>query len=57
MYYADEIIDFLQTNRILALKLDYALTDVNNALSAQRVLIGKAAKRALYYTLLNDYFP
>jgi len=57
MYYADEIIDFLQTNRILALKLDHALTDVNNALSAQRELIGKGAKRALYYTLLNDYFP
>ncbi|MDH1088502.1 hypothetical protein [Pantoea brenneri] len=43
MYYADEIIDFLQTNRILALKLDHALTDVNNALSAQREFIGKGA--------------
>lgn len=57
MYYSDEIIDFLQTNRILALKFDHALTDVNNAVSAQRVLIGKGAKHALYYTLLNDYFP
>ncbi|UIL53740.1 MULTISPECIES: hypothetical protein [Pantoea] len=56
MYYGEEIIDFLQTNRIVALKLDRALTGLNNVVSAQRVLIGKGAKRALYYTLLNDYF-
>lgn len=57
MYYGEEIIDFLQTNRIVALKLDRALTGLNNVVSAQRVLIGKGAKCLFYTTLQNNLYP
>lgn len=57
MYYGEEIIDFLQTNRIVALKLDRALTGLNNVVSAQRVLIGKGATCLFYTTLQNNLYP
>lgn len=50
MYYSKEIISYLQSNNILALKLDYALTDVENTVSNQIEMIGAGARRALYYT-------
>lgn len=50
MYYNDEIIGYLQSNNILALKLDRALTGVRQAVSEQIDTIGAGAKRALYYT-------
>lgn len=50
MYYNDEIIGYLQSNKILALKLDRALTGMRQAVSEQIDTIGAGAKRALYYT-------
>ncbi|ARD39453.1 hypothetical protein F8538_14635 [Edwardsiella ictaluri] len=48
--YNNEIISYLQANKILALKLDHALTGVGNAVSNQIKTIGAGATRALYYT-------
>ncbi|WP_336211023.1 hypothetical protein [Enterobacter sp. P82] len=50
MYYRDEVISYLQANKILALKLDHALTGVGKAVSNQIETIGAGATRALYYT-------
>lgn len=50
MYYRNEIISYLQAKRILALKLDHALTGVGRTVSEQIKLTGAGAKRALYYT-------
>lgn len=50
MYGNDEIISHLQANKILALKLDHALTGVREAVSNQIETIGAGAQRALYYT-------
>lgn len=50
MYYKNEIISYFQSNNILALKLDHALTGVGNAVSNQIDTIGAGVKRALYYT-------
>lgn len=50
MYYNNEVISYLQANKILALKLDHALTGVGNAVSNQIETIGAGATRALYYT-------
>jgi hypothetical protein len=50
MYYNNEIISYLQSNKILALKLDNALKGVGNAVSNQIETIGSGAQRALYYT-------
>lgn len=50
MYYRNEVISYLQTNKILALKLDQALTGVGKAVSSQIETISAGAKRALYYT-------
>lgn len=50
MYYSNEIISYLQSNKILALKLDHAVTGIGNAISNQIDTIGAGAKRALYYT-------
>jgi len=50
MYYKEEIINYLQSNNILALKLDHALTGVGDFVSNQIETIGAGAKRALYYT-------
>lgn len=50
MYYSNEIVRYLQSNKILALKLDHALTGVEKAVSNQIDTIGVGARRALYYT-------
>lgn len=50
MYYRSEVTSYLQTNKILALKLDHALTGVRKAVSDQLAMTGAGAKRALYYT-------
>lgn len=50
MYGNNEIISYLQANKVLALKLDHALTGVGNAVSNQIETIGAGATRALYYT-------
>lgn len=50
MYYNNEVISYLQSNHILALKLDHALMGVKKAVSNQLETIGAGAKRALYYT-------
>jgi len=49
MYYRNEVIDFLQANKILAIKLDHALTGVGKSVSNQIEMIGEGATRALYY--------
>ncbi|GAB2944606.1 hypothetical protein [Hafnia psychrotolerans] len=50
MYYNNEVISYLQSNKILALKLDHAFTGVGKAVSNQIETIGAGATRALYYT-------
>ena len=50
MYYNNEVISYLQANKILALKLDRAFTGVKQAVSNQIETIGAGATRALYYT-------
>ncbi|MFY9994918.1 MAG: hypothetical protein WAK61_07995 [Leclercia sp.] len=50
MYYNKEVISYLQSNNILALKLDHALSGVREMVSSQVETIGAGAKRALYYT-------
>ncbi|WP_163922861.1 hypothetical protein [Raoultella planticola] len=49
MYYRNEVIRYLQSHNILALKLDHALAGVENAVADQIALTGAGAKRALYY--------
>lgn len=46
----NEVISYLQANKILALKLNHALTGVGKAVSNQLETIGAGATRALYYT-------
>ncbi|MCS3601987.1 hypothetical protein M2371_001173 [Buttiauxella sp. BIGb0471] len=57
MYYRNEVISYLQTNKILVLKLDHALTGVGKAVSNQIETIGTGATRTLYYTscFTNEY--
>ncbi|HBC0585168.1 TPA: hypothetical protein I3599_000420 [Enterobacter cloacae] len=50
MYYRNEVISYLQANKILALKLDHALAGVGKTVSNQIETIGAGATRALYYT-------
>lgn len=50
MYYSNEVIRYLQANKILALQLDHALKGVGKTLSNQIETIGAGATRALYYT-------
>lgn len=50
MYGNNEIISYLQANKILALKLDHASTGVGKAVSNQIETIGAGGTRALYYT-------
>ncbi|HFZ8994901.1 TPA: hypothetical protein ACIPUI_002033 [Citrobacter freundii] len=49
MDYRNEIISYLQANKILALKLDHALTAVGEMVTEQLKLAGAGATRALYY--------
>lgn len=50
MYYRNEVISYLQANKILALELDHALKDVGKDVSNQIERIGAGATRVLYYT-------
>lgn len=50
MYYSNEVISYLQANKILALKLDHAFTSAGKTVSTQIETIGAGAQRALYYT-------
>lgn len=49
MYYRNEVLRYLQSNQILALKLDHAVTGVGKAVAKQIETIGAGAKRALFY--------
>lgn len=50
MYGNNEIISYLQTNKVLALKLDHAASAVGQQVSNQIDNLGKGATRLLYYT-------
>ncbi|MCU6668821.1 hypothetical protein M8013_08675 [Enterobacteriaceae bacterium H4N4] len=50
MYYNKQVISYLQSNNILALKFDHALSGVREMVSSQVETISAGAKRALYYT-------
>ena len=50
MYYSNQVITYLQANKILALKFDHALTGVGKVVLNQIETIGAGATRALYYT-------
>ena len=50
MYGNNEIISYLQANRILALKLDRAVPAVGQQVANQVETFGKGATRLLYYT-------
>lgn len=57
MHYNREIINYLQSNNILASKLDHALIGVSHAVANQLNIIEAGAQRALYYSscLTQDY--
>lgn len=57
MYGNNEIISYLQANKILALKLDHAITGVSEQVKNQVDTISKGATRLLYYTscLTDEY--
>ncbi|ELV7528811.1 hypothetical protein QMU90_002694, partial [Edwardsiella ictaluri] len=48
--YNNEIISYLQANRILVLKLDHAVSAVGQQVTNQVETLGKGATRLLYYT-------
>lgn len=50
MYYSNEVISYLQANRILALKLDHAVSAVGQQITNQVENLGNGATRRLYYT-------
>lgn len=50
MYNNNEVISYLQANRILALKLDHAVAAVGQQVTNQVENLGKGATRLLYYT-------
>ncbi|MGK3140919.1 hypothetical protein [Pantoea sp. C2G6] len=50
MPYNKEVITYLQSNNILAKKLDHAFSDVNDAVSNQIKNIGAGVRRAVCYT-------
>jgi hypothetical protein len=50
MYHNNEVISYLQANKILALKLDHAFTETGKRISHQIETIGAGATRVLYYT-------
>lgn len=50
MYGNKEIISYLQSNKILALKLDHAVSAVGQQVTNQIETLGKGATRLLYYT-------
>ena len=50
MYNNNEVISYLQANKILALKLDHAVSSVGEKVRNQVDALGKGATRLLYYT-------
>jgi hypothetical protein len=50
MYNNNEVISYLQANKILALKLDHAVSAVGEKVRNQVDALGKGATRLLYYT-------
>lgn len=50
MYHNNEVISYLQANKILALKLDHAFTETGKRISHQIETTGAGATRVLYYT-------
>ncbi|MBI3309886.1 MAG: hypothetical protein HYZ77_00960 [Serratia liquefaciens] len=50
MYNNNEVISYLQANRILALKLDHAVSAVGQQVANQIETLGKGSIRLLYYT-------
>jgi len=50
MYNNNEVINYLQANKILALKLDHAVSAVGQQVTNQVETLGKGATRLLYYT-------
>lgn len=48
--YNNEVINYLQANRILALKLDHAVSAVGHQVTNQVEILGKGTTRLLYYT-------
>ncbi|UUR72162.1 hypothetical protein [Enterobacter asburiae] len=58
MYGNNEIIRYLQANKILALKLDHAVTAVGQQVKKQVDTIGNGATRLLYYTscFTDEYY-
>ncbi|HEE0104599.1 TPA: hypothetical protein R6W23_004743 [Citrobacter gillenii] len=50
MYNNNEVISYLQANKILALKLDYAVSAVGQKVTNQVETLGNGATRLLYYT-------
>jgi len=50
MYYRNDVISYLQSNKILAVKLDHAVAGVKMAVTNQIETMGAGATRALYYT-------
>src|SRR5476649_175887 len=50
MYQRNEVISYLQSNKILALKLDHALVSVRGQVANQIQTLGAGATRLTYYT-------
>jgi len=50
MYNNNEVVHYLQANRILALKLDHVFSGVGQQVTNQVEALGKGATRLLYYT-------
>lgn len=50
MYDNSAVISYLQANKILALKLDHAVSAVGQQVGDQIESLGKGATRVLYYT-------
>ncbi|MCS5960852.1 hypothetical protein LNP74_19795 [Klebsiella pneumoniae subsp. pneumoniae] len=50
MYYSNVVISYLQANEILAMKLDRAVSGIEQRVSGQVKTIGAGVTRILYYT-------
>lgn len=50
MYYRNEVTGYLQSNRILALKLDRALTGVKEQVADHVTILGAGATHLIYYS-------
>lgn len=59
MYNNNQVISYLQANKILALKFDQAVSAVGEKVRNQVDTLGKGATRLLYYTscFTDEYGP